>query len=389
MISVCILAKNEENLILDCLKSVKKIASEIIVVNNGSTDSTKKIALDFGCKVIDSPDTVLDLGRNIYLDEAKFPWILVMDADERLADNCEEDILNFIKNVDDNVLGITLNTYQYIGNGRWSNLKLIRLIKNNPNIRYQNTPIHSDIETSIFNNNGIIAECNSSVHHIDILLNNRTKFKREKYKQHLLEILKTENIKSEKSKGYLYCFLGLEFSAFDDFDTAENLYKMVISEMPECADFAKVFLAQNFLLKHDLDKAEHIIYSIDPKKAFSIIDQILYVKLQILYKKNKVYDAIDLLLKNKSFNEFLSHDFVNLAILYKDIDPLKSIEFIEKATNLNNYLNYSFIYKDGEKPNIFFQQSCVLESELNIFEIMKQCCYKTNQISRFEKWCNK
>lgn len=388
MISVCILAKNEEKLIGGCLESIKSIASEIILVNNGSTDSTKEIALSFGCRVIDSPNTVLDLGRNIYMKEAKYPWILVMDADERLSSNSSNEILKTLQSVDDNVLGITLNRYEYIGSGRWSNLKLIRLLKNNCNLTYENTPIHSDIETSIFNNNGVIGECDAAIHHLDILLNNRTKNKRKKYKEHLLEILETDNLSSPKAKGYLYCFLGLEYSALDDFDEAENLYQMVIDQIPSCSDFAKVFLAQNYLLKNEIDNAEKVIYSINPDNAFSIIDQILYVKLEILYRKKMFIEAINLLINNKNNSLFSAHDYVNLAILNQNIDPLKSIEYIELATHLNNYLTNPLIYKIGEKPNIFFQQSCILDSNITVYEIMKNCCYKVNQQFRFNNWSN-
>ena len=46
-ISLCMIAKNEENFLGKCLNSVKSIADEIIVVDAGSTDKTKKIAKKF------------------------------------------------------------------------------------------------------------------------------------------------------------------------------------------------------------------------------------------------------------------------------------------------------------------------------------------------------
>ncbi|MGL5718721.1 MAG: tetratricopeptide repeat-containing glycosyltransferase family 2 protein [Paraclostridium sp.] len=388
MVSVCILAKNEEKLIGDCLESVKEIASEIIVINNGSTDRTKEIALDFGCIVIDSPDTVIDQGRNLYMENAKYPWILVMDADERLDKNAITPIKEFIKNISDDVLGINLNNYQYTGNGMWSNLKLIRLIRNNSKLRYQDTPIHADIETSIKVNNGIIADCNASVHHIDILVNGRTKYKRERYKNHLINILRTDNIKSKRAKGYLYCFLGLEYSALNDFETAEDLYKMVINENKECRDFAKVFLAQNYLLKNDIHNASRVINSVDSSQVSGINDQILYVKLEVLYRQNKIQESINLINENLELNKE-AHNYVNLAILYQDEFPFKAIECIEKATKINDYLNKSLIYQEGEKPNIFFQQSCILNSPKNIMKIMEECCIQVGDIERFNNWIDK
>ncbi|MBA3034969.1 MAG: glycosyltransferase, partial [Desulfobacterium sp.] len=43
LISVCLIAKNEEKYIDQCLSSVKKIADEIIFVDTGSTDKTVEI----------------------------------------------------------------------------------------------------------------------------------------------------------------------------------------------------------------------------------------------------------------------------------------------------------------------------------------------------------
>ena len=45
-LSVCLIAKNEENMIRDCLESVKDISNDIIVVDTGSIDDTKSIALE-------------------------------------------------------------------------------------------------------------------------------------------------------------------------------------------------------------------------------------------------------------------------------------------------------------------------------------------------------
>ena len=52
-ISLCMITKNEEKYLEQCLNSVKDIVDEIIIVDTGSTDKTKEIALSFGTKVYD------------------------------------------------------------------------------------------------------------------------------------------------------------------------------------------------------------------------------------------------------------------------------------------------------------------------------------------------
>jgi len=51
------IVKNEEQNIARCLTSVKPVVDEMIVVDTGSTDSTKEIAKTFGAKVYDFPWT--------------------------------------------------------------------------------------------------------------------------------------------------------------------------------------------------------------------------------------------------------------------------------------------------------------------------------------------
>ncbi len=52
-ISVCLIARNEEEVIGRCLESISVFADEIIVVDTGSIDKTKKIAGGFTEKIFD------------------------------------------------------------------------------------------------------------------------------------------------------------------------------------------------------------------------------------------------------------------------------------------------------------------------------------------------
>lgn len=85
-ISLCMIAKNEEQNIGRCLQSVKGVVDEIIVVDTGSSDKTCQIAQGFGAKVQSFMwnDNFSD-ARNASLDLATSDWILVLDADEELT----------------------------------------------------------------------------------------------------------------------------------------------------------------------------------------------------------------------------------------------------------------------------------------------------------------
>jgi glycosyltransferase involved in cell wall biosynthesis len=84
-VSLCIIARNEEHFLAECLQSVCDLVDEIIIVDSGSTDRTKEIAARFGAKVIDF--TWVDsfaAARNESIKHATGDWIFWMDADERL-----------------------------------------------------------------------------------------------------------------------------------------------------------------------------------------------------------------------------------------------------------------------------------------------------------------
>ena len=52
-ISLCMIVKNEEEVLGRCLESVGPVADEIIILDTGSTDRTKEIAPQFTDKVYD------------------------------------------------------------------------------------------------------------------------------------------------------------------------------------------------------------------------------------------------------------------------------------------------------------------------------------------------
>lgn len=86
-ITLCVIARDEERFIADCLSSVQGIADEIVVVDTGSTDRTRAIALEHGAHVVDF-EWIDDFSaaRNAGLGVARGTHILVLDADERLVD---------------------------------------------------------------------------------------------------------------------------------------------------------------------------------------------------------------------------------------------------------------------------------------------------------------
>lgn len=103
-ISVCIIAKNEESRIEQCLSSVKPCGFEIVVVDTGSTDRTKEIASHYADKVLDFPwCDDFSAARNFSLREASNNWIFMIDCDETIKEIDVEELNYFRKHLSDKV----------------------------------------------------------------------------------------------------------------------------------------------------------------------------------------------------------------------------------------------------------------------------------------------
>jgi len=97
-ISLCMIVKDEETLLQQSLSRASQYVDEMIVVDTGSTDRTKEIALNCGAKVYDFPWCHdFSAARNFSLEKASMDWVLIIDADEIITDFRVESIRKVIE----------------------------------------------------------------------------------------------------------------------------------------------------------------------------------------------------------------------------------------------------------------------------------------------------
>jgi tetratricopeptide (TPR) repeat protein len=96
-LSLAMIVKNEARCLARCLRSIRAVADEMIVVDTGSTDDTEKIARECGAQVAHF-HWINDFAaaRNFALDQAGGEWILALDADEHASEPLAGEIKNFI-----------------------------------------------------------------------------------------------------------------------------------------------------------------------------------------------------------------------------------------------------------------------------------------------------
>jgi tetratricopeptide (TPR) repeat protein len=85
-VTLCLIARDEEAMLPGCLASVRGVVDQIVLVDTGSTDRTCELARAAGATVLSRPwDEDFAAPRNLAASHATGDWILVLDADERLA----------------------------------------------------------------------------------------------------------------------------------------------------------------------------------------------------------------------------------------------------------------------------------------------------------------
>jgi glycosyltransferase involved in cell wall biosynthesis len=102
-----VIARNEEAVLPAALKSLEQLVDAVVLVDDGSTDATVDIARGFGATVVRRRlDADFAAQRNATAAHISTPWVLHLDADERLpadlagllrhvADSTDADIVHF------------------------------------------------------------------------------------------------------------------------------------------------------------------------------------------------------------------------------------------------------------------------------------------------------
>jgi tetratricopeptide (TPR) repeat protein len=86
-LSLCMIVKDEEEMLPRCLAAARDAVDEIVVVDTGSTDRTVEIAESFGARVLHHQwnGSFAD-ARNVSIDAATGDWLMYLDADEVLVE---------------------------------------------------------------------------------------------------------------------------------------------------------------------------------------------------------------------------------------------------------------------------------------------------------------
>lgn len=148
-VSVIIAAKNEERNIEDALRSVSRF-NEIIVIDDFSTDNTASIARKYTRNVFEINWRGYAMQKQAGIDKAAMPWVLVLDADERVTEALADEIAAIVGNAEYDAWHIPRKNFflgQWIRHGGWWPDYTLRLFKKE-SARMEQREVHEKIIAS-------------------------------------------------------------------------------------------------------------------------------------------------------------------------------------------------------------------------------------------------
>jgi glycosyltransferase involved in cell wall biosynthesis len=166
-VSVVIITKNEAEVIQRSIAMARLVTDDIIIIDNGSTDDTVKIATANGCQVFSESWDGYGANKNKGIAHARYSWILSIDADE-IIDN---DLITSLHRLDYHnpsaVYNIRFKTYfghKLIRFGSWGRDHHIRLFNRNT-VKWSELPVH---ETLLFSKKTVKKTLQGYIHHYSV-----------------------------------------------------------------------------------------------------------------------------------------------------------------------------------------------------------------------------
>jgi hypothetical protein len=151
-LSLCMIVRDEADMLPRCLVAVRGLATELRVVDTGSRDATLDILKAEGAHVIQRAwDGDFSAARNAGLAGATGDWIFYLDADEVVSPELFGQIRGLLAGGDAQGAGIgaaTVVMRNHLPHGHRRDTPVLRLFRNHPSVRFT-FPIHEDVSAAV------------------------------------------------------------------------------------------------------------------------------------------------------------------------------------------------------------------------------------------------
>lgn len=315
-LSICLIVKDEEAMLSECLASISNIADQIVVVDTGSTDSSIEIAKQYNAE-IHHFEWCQDFAaaRNESIKFATMDWILWIDADERLTPESRGVLSKILKYESKPVIyRVRIKNLKEDGvNFTWSDAH--RLFTNSRGIRFSGK-IHEQISPSAKKIGVVERDSQIVIDHLGYSFTGEQKSNKQDRNRSILEKEVEENpdnaymhytlAHNYKEDGHLekareQYHIALELDQFDSKMTAslQNTYADTLIDLGLYAE--ALTLIQKSLALHSRQNAAHFLdYKIataqqEPERAIAALKLVLEQQTLIEKKGTAISTDIEVL----------------------------------------------------------------------------------------------
>lgn len=365
MISLCMIVKNEEQHLEQCLNSVKNCVDEIIIVDTGSTDRTIEIAKKFDAKIFEYKwNNDFSAARNFGLEKATNELILYLDADEKLTSDSQKELNDLKKRILTKAYNckiININNHT----NRPSVMNYPRIFPNLNSIRFEGK-IHEQIIFSLNKNHIEIQQSDIEIIHSGYDLS-EDDLKKKALRN--LDILREDFAVNQSS--YNAFQIAQTYNILENEEEAEKYFLISLRDRNLPSDYKSTalrVLSHYSLKKLDIQKAfEHISEAIK-QKPNSVINILQQAQLFAAAKLNKnCFEAIDSAVNLSKNNHDNSHTHLQEILISQTEVLEEGIKYALQFGEREKYEEYISLYKQLNQ-NGFIKILSELEKDKIIVE---------------------
>ena len=285
-LSVCMIVRDEAEVLRSALESVRSIADQIVVVDTGSQDASPSVARECGAEVFDFAwCDDFAAARNAALEHATGDWVLVLDADEWIAAADRARLRATLDGPRDRVY--ECEQRNYVGDAATPGLRAgaipavwgvaaagyvtarqVRLFPNDPRLRYQGC-VHEQLEQAVRTAAFETMALDLTVHHLG-KLRSAAIMQRKAQLYRLLGQMKLEHAPD----GRALLELGVQCIELGEIARAAELLERALATSEVLGDRAKIIahLAGVWSDQGDFERADALVRThLETVSAYSFV----------------------------------------------------------------------------------------------------------------------
>lgn len=319
-ISVCIIAKNEEQHIEECLKRLKPFHYEIVLVDTGSDDNTLKIAAKYTDKLYHF-DWVHDFSaaKNYAVSQASNDWILSIDCDEYLENIDEKHLSRLMKQHPEEAGRILLrNRFQQGGLTSMEYVRLCRFF--NRNCYHFTGAIHEQVTRKI--DIPAVSTFTAPITVLHVGYDGSEEEMQAKSRRNIA--LLEQELASSGPNAYLYYQLGQSCMKLKDYDKAYEWFNLGLSmDVDPAQDYVQNMVESYGYCLLNMKRFQEALQLENIYDIFAVRSDFIFL-MGLIYMNNGLFaEAVEEFKKSASMKEFSVEGtnsyraYYNIGVIYE------------------------------------------------------------------------